>query len=241
MMPSRASDLYFILNPSLGIIKIGVSLDVRTRRSELEHACGVPLTVLKIVDQAEEMEEPLHFAFLPSRLIGEWFAPTEELLSLIEGNETVTAFIERKSADIAEHRRAWDENVSRRLAMQQAAAQIERDEAKRIREEEKRLKAEREAKAVAAKLRRQAARDAEDETIRAMFAAQRDSTSGLAREMFSRLHDKKANEIADQRRATTEQRFRNAVMLGVIPYETQRGATVNASQIPQPSIEGHTT
>lgn len=216
-MPARRSDLYFILNPALGIIKIGISVDVRSRRSELEHACGVALTVLRVVPQGEPFEEPLHFAFLPSRLIGEWFAPTDELLALIEGDEPMEAFIARKATDISEHRRAYEENAARRFAMQQAAARADREEAQRLREEEGRLKAERLAKAEAARVRRQEVRAAEDDEARQAFAAKRDATQAATRGRFAQLHDDEAIGLADSRRAMVGQRLRNAELVGVEP------------------------
>lgn len=80
--PKRPNHLYFIRNPVLGIIKIGVTDDLEARRRTLERACGVRLEVLRVVSNSLWLEQDLHKAFASSRLLGEWFTATPELLSL---------------------------------------------------------------------------------------------------------------------------------------------------------------
>jgi hypothetical protein len=89
-------DLYFVLNPMLGLIKIGISDNVDRRVCGLESGCGVPLILLRIMRNGSLHETNLHFAFAASRLYGEWFAPTDDLLGLAYGDEGIPEFLERK-------------------------------------------------------------------------------------------------------------------------------------------------
>lgn len=90
--------LYFLLNPALGIIKIGIARNVGKRRIALEQACGVPLVVLRVVPGGALFEKDLHNAFAPQRLRGEWFAPSEALLELANGTEPIHMFLMRGGA-----------------------------------------------------------------------------------------------------------------------------------------------
>lgn len=85
--------LYFIENPALRIIKIGVAQDVEARRESLERACGVPLRVLAVVPEGAGFEAHLLAAFDSSRLLGEWFRPTPELLELIANPTSIIEFL----------------------------------------------------------------------------------------------------------------------------------------------------
>jgi hypothetical protein len=65
-----------------GAIKIGVSGNVNQRRKDLECASG-PLKVLASMDGGFPEEHAFHRQFASSRLHGEWFSPTDELLELV--------------------------------------------------------------------------------------------------------------------------------------------------------------
>jgi len=92
-----------MLNPALGIIKIGVAANVESRRLTLECACGVPLTVLSVVTCGGRYEKQLHWAFRESRLLGEWFSSSPELLELASDPSRLAAFVEHKDPQM----RAW--------------------------------------------------------------------------------------------------------------------------------------
>lgn len=85
------ANLYFIQNTSTGLIKIGVARSVETRRKDLEKACGVPLSVLCVVHRGAKYERPLHQMFAASRRVGEWFAPSSELLNVIQNPQSSLA------------------------------------------------------------------------------------------------------------------------------------------------------
>jgi hypothetical protein len=90
---SDARSLYFIRNPYLDLIKIGIADDVTQRLWSLECACGVPLDLLRVVKAGAPYEPHLHDAFRETRLFGEWFRPTPELLRLIERPVEILEFL----------------------------------------------------------------------------------------------------------------------------------------------------
>jgi hypothetical protein len=90
--------LYFIENPRFSMIKIGVSNEVQKRVYTLSLACGVELTLLRVIPDGYQYEIPLHRAFQPSRRFGEWFEATDELRALATGNEDVKAWLQRNAA-----------------------------------------------------------------------------------------------------------------------------------------------
>lgn len=212
----RDDDLYFILNPALGIIKIGIAGDVESRRAQLECGAGVPLTVLRVVERGASYEKKLHFAFGPSRLLGEWFSPTPELLKLVQGRETLSDFVQRKAADIS----AWEQEAAQRATdrkVQQAAVtRAEREEAARLAAEEKRIRAAKKATR-AAGLAKAAQKRAELADIeRQRVERERSEWAAKHPSLKPRVMDPNAVALADERRALT-QRLRNAAFVGVEP------------------------
>lgn len=200
------SDLYFILNPALGIVKIGVSANVPDRVASLEHSCGVPLELLRMVKGGANREITLHEIFHASRLKGEWFDPTEELLALALGTEGITEFIARKR-DVLDALIA-----SRRLAGE--SRQAAREERERERRAELAAKREVERKKEQKRKERERAREEAKEKQRAEELAAWSARSVDA--LSTRLQSPDANTTATQRRAFVEQqRARNAAFNGV--------------------------
>jgi hypothetical protein len=213
-MPS--SHLYFILNPSLGTIKIGVADNVRQRHQGLEHACGVPLDVLGVLEGGAEYEHALHDVFYDTRLLGEWFSPSEELCAITYDPSSVPAFIAERSALIAHNRQ-------RRAAAQAVELQASRE----------RRKIERDAqlRATALLAHGMAIREDRQRTRRAARAAARDAAlkaEEMAAQIASysksplvveRLLAKELVAAADTRKADFDriaaQRIRNAAFAGV--------------------------
>ena len=113
-------DLYFIANPALGTIKIGVTQNLAARLRSLEHACGVPLELLKLVAGGGHHEFDLHEALAPSRLIGEWFTPTPDLLAIVHDEESIDAFIKRSAVAVMERRVAAGTAKAAALAQREA-------------------------------------------------------------------------------------------------------------------------
>ena len=228
------SDLYFILNPALGIIKIGISNDVEERRRTLEHGCGVPLEVLRVVSQGEELEQELHLLFNGARLMGEWFAPTVDLVELATTTADVRAYISANRQAITTGRNAREAELFRRKAEQEAAAAAEVDRAAKLNEEEKRAKKEREKAQEAAARKREAIRLQQRDKERA--AAQADHDAMIAREWehLRKLHRPEVGEpSAVRRHFITEQRKRNATLIGTTPIQ-------NPNETQRPHQEGET-
>lgn len=78
---SRAKDVstYFFKNPTTGLIKIGKSSDVKTRKQAVQCGSGVELEVLAIIN--DDVESDLHKRFSECREHGEWFRDTDGLIT----------------------------------------------------------------------------------------------------------------------------------------------------------------
>lgn len=80
---ARDGDLYFIENPRLNLIKIGIARSVARRQRELERSCGTRLKLLRVVPDGARYERSLHDALSPFRREGEWFLATGPVLLLV--------------------------------------------------------------------------------------------------------------------------------------------------------------
>jgi uncharacterized protein (DUF433 family)/transposase-like protein len=77
--------IYFIRAASgEGPIKIGCSESPEGRRRQLSSDLKIPLVILADAPGAFEEEGSLHRQFADARVKQEWFAPTEELLALVD-------------------------------------------------------------------------------------------------------------------------------------------------------------
>lgn len=75
--------IYFIQNSETKHIKIGYSNDVRKRLSEIQISSPHELKILSICEGDIELEKELHDKFNDYYIRGEWFNPSEELISYI--------------------------------------------------------------------------------------------------------------------------------------------------------------
>ena len=91
---SVPSHLYFICNPRLDAIKIGVATSVERRLDDLERACGMKLVVLGVLPNGAKYERGIHAAFATDRLVGEWFTASPELNKLARSPYLVPAYLE---------------------------------------------------------------------------------------------------------------------------------------------------
>lgn len=78
--------VYFVECGWLGPIKIGYTAnDVRERLSELQTSNPYDLTPLLLIDGDQSLERRLHHHFRASRMRGEWFRPSLDLLEFVIG------------------------------------------------------------------------------------------------------------------------------------------------------------
>jgi hypothetical protein len=75
--------VYFMENVGSGLIKIGISGDVKKRKRALEQAVGQRLTILAEVPGGRELERVLHQSFSDLRQMGEWFTDSPRLREFI--------------------------------------------------------------------------------------------------------------------------------------------------------------
>lgn len=219
MTAQARSGLYFILNPAMGIIKIGITDDLPARKKALECACGVMLDVLRFVPGAQCNEKGLHLAFSETRLCGEWFAPSEELLGLIDGGEEIGAFLSRMAPEMA--RRAEMARAAKlaESSEREEAVRADREEIQRLAAEKKRLEARRAETS-------KRLRVAKEERERAAHAAAQEAWRAKTPEvLINRLISApRAHEAATRRATIEQQRARNAALIGVEP----EGVSANA-------------
>lgn len=82
--PQRKGFVYFVQAEDGGPIKIGWAQDVASRVRQLQVGQSRRLRVIDAIKCSRTYERKLHRQFAASRLFGEWFEPTPELLELIE-------------------------------------------------------------------------------------------------------------------------------------------------------------
>lgn len=75
--------VYFVQPEGGGPIKIGFSGSIRSRLDAFATSCPFPLRVLGLVPGAMTLEASLHEEFRHTRIRGEWFHPTPDLLARI--------------------------------------------------------------------------------------------------------------------------------------------------------------
>lgn len=76
-------DVYFIRATTLGLIKIGVAADVPSRLATLQNMSPDKLEVVARESGGIRREKELHALFANSKAHGEWFFPTDDLISYI--------------------------------------------------------------------------------------------------------------------------------------------------------------
>lgn len=74
--------LYIIRHPLTGFVKIGITKDIESRLSQLSHANGVHLEVLKVMNtpKARAIETYLHRKYRSEQQVGEWFTVNPDLI-----------------------------------------------------------------------------------------------------------------------------------------------------------------
>lgn len=82
-----ATFVYFVRSGVRGPIKIGKAADPHARLKTLQTASPAPLSMLGFIRGGEPVERSLHDYLSADRLLGEWFHPSERVVS------TVTALL----------------------------------------------------------------------------------------------------------------------------------------------------
>lgn len=202
-----SNHLYFIANPYTMLVKIGIAWDVKLRCDALRHAAGVPLVVLASLANGERFEKPLHFAFDADRALGEWFAPSDALLSLVDAPETISGWLKVNEDRVERGRLALEARKRGSIEERAAAGEQKRAEAKRLQAEARAARQEAKRREKAALVRAQARRDAklakqlaDDEHRRRAFFERRPEVVTVGR---APVHE------------ALNQRIRNAQLLGV--------------------------
>ncbi len=75
--------VYFVQRESDGAIKIGFSGCFEYRLNNLKSTTGEKFKILGIIEGDREIEKEMHLKFGNSRILGEWFKPSDSLLSYI--------------------------------------------------------------------------------------------------------------------------------------------------------------
>lgn len=82
------TNIYFVICKATGAVKIGRADNVKNRLSSLQISTPNELAVLGYFRAPAVFEGVLHTIFASSRLRGEWFSITDDLLDLVEaGND----------------------------------------------------------------------------------------------------------------------------------------------------------
>lgn len=96
------SSVYFIRCTASGLIKIGLSENPWKRLSKMQSDSPGQLEMLGVVGGDIVTEAELHDRFSASRLRGEWFNPTDDLV----------AFVQDLPAPVGERRKTYDPATS---------------------------------------------------------------------------------------------------------------------------------
>ena len=80
----RQSDFVYFIGGELGAIKIGLAGDVSKRLATIQSNSPISVRVMASIAGGRDLEMAYHKRFAASRLHGEWFERTPELLAEIE-------------------------------------------------------------------------------------------------------------------------------------------------------------
>ena len=86
------SQVYFLLAPSVGMVKIGRSIDIERRLQEIRLICPVPLDLLGYVPGSWDVETQYHRDWSSLRRHGEWFEAAPTLLAKLQSDVIVAAW-----------------------------------------------------------------------------------------------------------------------------------------------------
>lgn len=76
--------VYFIVAPHIGLVKIGFSVDLKTRLATISACSPVPVELAASLLGGYELENDLHWRFANSRVRGEWFDYSCEIQEFVQ-------------------------------------------------------------------------------------------------------------------------------------------------------------
>jgi len=82
--------VYFVQNQETLAIKIGTTKDLAKRLSMLQVGCCQKLKLVHSFEGGKTEERIAHEKFRASKIRGEWFNPTDDLIQFIDNNNTVS-------------------------------------------------------------------------------------------------------------------------------------------------------
>lgn len=111
-------NIYLIHNHLLGLTKIGISGNVKTRFINLESSCGVSLELFYYTlpcDNSEIIEKEMHEMFKNDKAKGEWFRTDKEILKqeLLKKKLIIPVFVSMFLRGISINKIASINDVSR--------------------------------------------------------------------------------------------------------------------------------
>ena len=77
--------LYAIEAPRYGAIKFGISANPKDRLAEMQVGCPERLRLLGFIDGGLQLEREIHTILGSSRIRGEWFNCSDDMVSLVAG------------------------------------------------------------------------------------------------------------------------------------------------------------
>lgn len=117
--------VYFIQVCDDGPIKIGYAQNPKRRLHNMQTGNPVRLRLLAITDGGESEERALHSKFAASRISGEWFAPTTDLMEFVASVPSVNdpKLRNRSYADVSTHP-LWPEALKRAVTLLGGSKQL---------------------------------------------------------------------------------------------------------------------
>ena len=75
--------IYFIQNPTTGHIKIGTTRRLTMRKRQIDKEIRLKTVLLGVMEGGRLQEQTIHIELANDRVHGEWFLPSERLVSYI--------------------------------------------------------------------------------------------------------------------------------------------------------------
>lgn len=101
--------VYFFRAGKNDPIKIGVTINVRSRLIGMQSHCWEKLEVLGVMPGTYLDEIALHKKFIKSRIMCEWFHPTKDILRFIKEN---TKRVKLAPMNMKKSKKKWQEKIT---------------------------------------------------------------------------------------------------------------------------------